>query len=174
MQYREKTWVHPATEIRRSAIQGSGLFAAQDFAPGETISIVGGAVMSDEEFARFVATKPYFNAIQVSEKTHLVEDPNVTSRTKGSLNHHCDSNLWMLDAATVGTRVRVEAGSELTVDYALFTASGEWLDPPCNCGSSHCRVTPSGTDWRLSDLQSRYSGHFSPFLNARIFSLAGV
>lgn len=129
--------------------------------------------MSEREFGKFVVTAPRFNAIQVSEDVHLVEDPRLTARSEGSLNHHCDSNLWMLDAITLGARMRIAAGSELTVDYALFTASGEWLEAPCSCGSPYCRVTPRGTDWRSSAVQSRYSGQFSPFLNARIRSLAG-
>jgi hypothetical protein len=172
LQYRAQTWVHPAAKARRSAIQGFGLFAAREFEPGDVISIVGGTVMSEEEFARVVANGPDFNAIQVSEHTHLVEDPRVSVATKGSLNHHCDSNLWMVDAVTVAARAPISAGSELTVDYALFTTSGEWLESPRNCGSPHCRVTPRGTDWRLPEVQLRYRDHFSPFLNARICSLA--
>ena len=100
--------------------------------------------------------------------------PEFTATLKGSLNHHCDSNLWMLDEVTLATRGPVSAGSEFTVDYALFTTSGEWLIPPCHCGSRQCRENPGGSDWRMPKMQRRYEGHFSPFLNARIGSNANA
>jgi uncharacterized protein len=38
----------------------------------------------------------------------------------------------------------------------------------CNCGSPHCRRIVTNEDWRRPDVQERYAGHFSPFLNHRI------
>jgi hypothetical protein len=174
VQYRTRTWVHAEIEIGRSPIHGFGMFAGRDFEQGESLSIVGGSVMSDDEFRRFVSTAKSFNAIQIDELLHLVELPEATARSEGSLNHHCDSNLWMLDQVTLAARGPITAGSELTVDYALFTTSGVWLSGPCQCGSRLCRVTPCGTDWRLREVRDRYSGHFSPFLNSRIDSSAAM
>jgi len=38
----------------------------------------------------------------------------------------------------------------------------------CRCGSPLCRGVITGDDWRRTDLQARYRGHFSPFIDARI------
>jgi SET domain-containing protein len=131
---------------------------------------VGGDLMDEEEFRAFVRNTPRFNAIQVDEGLHLVERPEVTERRAGgSLNHSCDSNLWMADEVTLVARRDIAAGEELTVDYALHTADPDWeLDGPCNCGSALCRGTVRGSDWRLAEIQERYRGHFSPFINERI------
>ena len=137
---------------------------------GETVEVVGGVLMDEEEFRAFVRKTPRFNAIQVDEGLHLVEPPEVTERRQGgSLNHSCDSNLWMADEVTLVARRDIAADEELTVDYALHTIDPDWeLDGPCNCGSALCRGTVGGSDWRLAEVQVRYRGHFSPFINERI------
>jgi hypothetical protein len=126
--------------------------------------------MDEEELRAFVRNTLRFNAIQVDEGLHLVEPPEVTERRQGgSLNHSCDSNLWMADEVTLVARRDIAADEELTVDYALHTADPDWeLDGPCNCGSALCRGTVRGSDWRLPEVQERYLGHFSPFINERI------
>jgi uncharacterized protein len=137
---------------------------------GETVEVVGGVLMDEEEFHAFVRKTPRFNAIQVDEGLHLVEHPEVTERRQGgSLNHSCDSNLWMANEVTLVARRDIAADEELTVDYALHTVDPDWeLDSPCNCGSALCRGTVRGSDWRLPEVQERYRGHFSPFINERI------
>jgi hypothetical protein len=62
----------------------------------------------------------------------------------------------------------IAAGEELTFDYALCTVNSAWHIDPCACGSPLCRRRVTGDDWRRKDLQQRYAGHFSPFINERI------
>ncbi len=82
-------------------------------------------------------------------------------------NHSCDPNLWMQDAVTISTRRQIATGEELTIDYALFTANPGW-SMPCRCRSRRCRGVVTGDDWRRSDLQVRYRGHFAPFITELI------
>src|SRR5205823_12609126 len=84
------------------------------------------------------------------------------------INHSCDSNVWMDDAFTLSARWPVEAGEELTIDYAMLEADvGAW-DFECQCGSPVCRGVVTGDDWRRPELQHRYRGHFSPLINKLI------
>jgi hypothetical protein len=167
--YRRRYWTDPRTEVRPSPIQGQGVFAREPILAGEIVEIIGGTLMTQAEFEAFAATASRFNAVQIAEGTHLVEKPEVTDTRRGSLNHSCDSNLWMADEATLVARRDIAAGEELTVDYALFTADPAWeLDGTCRCGSPSCRETVRGSDWRLPEVQDRYRGHFSPFINERI------
>jgi SET domain-containing protein len=171
--YRSVTWTDPRQEFRASATAGVGAFARAPIAAGEVVEIVGGTVMDERSFRRFQRDTPRLNAIQIAEDLHLVETPEVTARRGGgSLNHSCDSNLWMADEVTLVAPRAIAAGEELTVDYALFTAQEDWrLDQPCRCGSPLCRRTITGADWRLPEVQRRYYPHFTPFLNARIVVL---
>lgn len=167
--YLPKTWVSPKQEAHPSPIQGMGMFARQAIRQGEVVEIIGGQLISEEEFEIFQKNAPRYNAIQIGEKLHLVELLENTYQREGSLNHSCDSNLWMADAVTVVARFDILPGQELTIDYALFTAQNDWrMNVVCNCGALVCRKTITGNDWNLPDVQNRYHNHFSPFLNERI------
>ena len=167
--YLSQTWTDPRIEFRDSPISGIGMFASNPIKKSETVCIVGGTVMTDSEFAAFQATHSLYNSIQVDDHLHLVEDPEITRCQDGSMNHSCDSSAWMADEATLVARRDIQAGEEVTVDYALFTTQSNWmLDNRCHCGAPHCRRIITGDDWRRKDVQERYRNHFSPFINRRI------
>ena len=89
------------------------------------------------------------------------------------MNHSCDPNVWFDDEVTLVARQDIAVGEELTVDYAMFEGcEGMVSSWTCCCGSELCRGGFTGKDWRQADLQARYRGHFSPFLNERIQALS--
>ena len=70
-------------------------------------------------------------------------------------------------------RVSFVAGDVLSYDYA--TSDGcDYDEFECACGAVSCRGKITGYDWMLPELQIRYRGHFSPYLAARIASLAAI
>jgi uncharacterized protein len=171
-EYLRQTWNDPRINIRRSPISGNGMFVREMIRKGETVSVAGGVVMTEAEFEAFQASHSRYNAIQIDEDLHLVEQVEITKALEGSMNHSCDSNVWMLDEVTLVARRDIVPGEEITVDYGLFTAQSGWmLENSCHCASSHCRQTITGNDWKQEDVQERYLGHFSPFLNRRIANL---
>lgn len=173
--YPRTSWIDSRAEERPSPIHGFGYFASAPIHDGEVIARFGGDLMSDDEFRAFHRSTERYNAIQVDENAHLVEPPDLTRTQRGSLNHSCDPNLWMADPVTIVARRDIAAGEELTIDYALFTTQPDWqLDRPCSCGSALCRGTVTGNDWQRPDLQQRYAGHFSPFINRRIARLTSA
>jgi len=170
--YLPQTWTDHRIEIKQSLISGNGMFARNFIKKGETICVVGGMLVTESEFKAFQVSHSTYNAIQIDEDLHLVEQSEITQSFEGSMNHSCDSNVWMEDEVTLVARRDIAAGEEITVDYALFTTQSNWsLDNPCHCGSSYCRKTITGNDWKLKDLQERYRNHFSPFINRRIEKL---
>ncbi|HET9913481.1 MAG TPA: SET domain-containing protein-lysine N-methyltransferase [Anaerolineales bacterium] len=167
--YIPQTWTDPRIEFRKSRISGDGMFAREPFKKGEVVCIVGGAVMTDAEFAAFQAVHSLYSFIQIDENLYLVEDLETTRFLYASMNHSCDSSTWMDDEVTLAARRDIESGEEFTVDYALFTTQSNWmLDNRCHCGSAHCRRVITGDDWQREDVQERYRHHFSPFINRRI------
>ena len=145
-----------------STIEGTGLFAGRTFAEGERVVVLGGTVIDDAELARL---QPQ-SSLAIGEGVNLMQDDDDAARYG---NHSCDPSLWLADEVTLVTRRPVEAGEELTVDYATMTVAPWQME--CRCGSSSCRGVITGDDWRRPDLQERYSGRFSPFINARIARL---
>lgn len=165
-------WVDSRVESHSSPIQGSGGFAREPIAAGEVVVIIGGSPMTEAEFRAFQAQVKRYDAVQIGEDLHWVDTSGGLEKVGVSLNHSCDSNLWMRDDVTLVARRDIAPDEEITVDYALFTAQPDWkLELPCNCGSPLCRREITGNNWKLPDVQTRYRDHFSPFINARIARL---
>jgi hypothetical protein len=165
------SWLDPRVEIRPSPISGRGLFAREPIAAGEIVERWGGVRMTDAELWEIAATLPRYNSAAVSEGNNLLlalDDPI------GFGNHSCDPNLWMRDAITVEARRAIARDEELTIDYATHTVTPSWrMETECRCGSPLCRSIITGNDWQRPELQERYRGHFSPFINDRIARLQG-
>jgi uncharacterized protein len=149
--------------VGRSAIDGSGLFARHALAEGEMVLVLGGTVIDDAELARLSR----HSSLAVGEGINLLQADDDPARYG---NHSCDPNLWLADEVTLVARRRIEAGEELTVDYATMTVAPWQME--CRCGAADCRGVVTGDDWRRLDLQERYRGRFSPFVDARISSRA--
>jgi hypothetical protein len=61
---------------------------------------------------------------------------------------------------------------EITFDYA--TAVSEWVGMPplpCNCTAPGCRKIILDNDWRSEELQRKYNGYFSLYLQKKIDAL---
>src|SRR5581483_5291019 len=119
--YCPTSWYDARVEIRSSLIQGGGMFAREPIAEGEIVAIVGGTVMTEDEFQAYILTVPRFNATQIGEHLHLVDLIQTPETVAGSINHSCNSNLWLQDEVTVVARKAIAPGEELTLDYALTT-----------------------------------------------------
>jgi uncharacterized protein (DUF952 family) len=160
------SWLSPKLGVRPSRIEGLGLFAMSDIAEGEPVSVLGGRAMTNEEFAAYVATVERWSAAAVDEDLNVVQEDDDPLR-RG--NHSCDPELWMADELTLVARRAMTLGEEASVDYALMTVDETWI-MACRCGRPGCRGSVTGSDWRRADLQARYRGHFSPFIERRISS----
>jgi len=154
------------------------MFASAPIRQGEVVTVWGGTLLlTDDDLsgdqARMWQVEGYVWAT-VGEGLYLAArlDPQEEDLTD-YINHSCDPNVWMSDAVTLSARRFIAAGEELTIDYCLFEGDEDHVPAwTCRCGSAHCRGRFTGRDWRRADLQERYRGHFSPFVEARIRELA--
>lgn len=158
-----ESWVDARLEMRLSPISGRGLFACEPIRAGEPVIAWGGTVFSRAEL---LAGKANPETVAVLDQGLYLADPaGEPVADEYTLNHSCDSNLWMLDAFTLSTRRAIHAGEELTADYALWLYDQDWSLEHCQCGSPFCRGKVTDRDWMLPELQARYAGHFTPYLN---------
>jgi hypothetical protein len=166
------SWLDPRVEIRPSPISGCGLFAHEPIAAGEMVERWGGVHITDAEVREIAATVSRYNSAAIGEGINLLL---ALDDLIGFGNHSCDANLWMRDAITVEARRAIARDEELTIDYATHTVTPSWrMETECRCGSPLCRHIITGDDWQLPELQRRYRGHFSPFINDRIARLQEV
>jgi RimJ/RimL family protein N-acetyltransferase len=160
--YRQHSWISEAVTARDSPIHGRGLFAARAIPAGEVIAVMGGPRLDDAQLAEYRHDHPGGAAATIGEGQHLLLDGPLRLE-----NHSCDPNLWLADEVTIVARYDIDAGQELTIDYALHTVDPGWT-LRCSCGAIACRGVITGSDWQLPTLQAGYADHFSPFINERI------
>jgi hypothetical protein len=159
------SWLDPRVEVRPSTIHGLGLFARDPIRAGVALELLGGTIVSHAEVRSIIAGGGRYDGIALDAERDLMIEPSDWPGIHG--NHSCDPNLGMADAVTIEARRDVSAGSELLIDYAMFTLDPDW-SMRCKCGSGLCRGRVTGDDWRRPELQRRYRGHFAPVLERLI------
>jgi uncharacterized protein len=161
--YRRNSWVDERVGVGVSAISGRGCLSVANIPEGTTVIIWGGVVLSPDDVLSGRAKAN--TAVRIGEDLFIASRPEDPLTIDGFMNHSCDPNVWLVDEVTLVTRRPLRAGDELTIDYAMWGELESWI---CCCGSPLCRGRLHADDWRRAELQERYRGHFSPFINARI------
>ena len=161
------SWFNDKTEKRGSTIAGRGLFARARIPKGEVVAVKGGAVLDARAFARIQAAVTPAE-IQIEDDLYIT--PLTAEQVESNilcLNHSCQPNVGVRGQIAFVAMQDIEAGAELTIDYAMIDG-----DPQermqCSCGAASCRDLITGDDWRLPHLQERYAGYFSRYLQDRI------
>jgi SET domain-containing protein len=160
------SWFNSKTERRASPIHGRGLFARVAIAAGEIVAVKGGAIM-DSATLSLVREAVSPAEIQIEDDLYIA--PRSADEVEANilcLNHSCHPNVGVRGQITFVAMRDIPAGAELTIDYAMIDG-----DPAermaCSCGTLECRKLITGDDWRLQELQRRYAGYFSRYLQDR-------
>src|SRR6266511_5168507 len=160
------SWFNPKTEKRTSPIQGRGLFARVAIQAGEVVAVKGGAIM---DFTAFALVRDLVSPAEIQIEDHLYIAPRSADEIEANilcLNHSCDPNVGVRGQITFVAMHDIPAGSELTIDYAMIDGDpAERME--CSCGAAECRRVITGSDWRAPELQRRYAGYFSRYIEER-------
>jgi len=161
------SWLTDAAEIRSAGAKGRGVFARHDIAVGAVVTAFGGFVMDAEAF-HSLPLLHQTHSLQISADLFLAcpssaEDADL-------FNHSCSPNLGISGSIMLVALRDIAAGEELTFDYAMCDAD-DYDEFECHCASPLCRRKVTGNDWMLPELQERYAGRFSTYLETRIAEL---
>jgi uncharacterized protein len=162
-----QTYFSPKTEKRLSGIEGRGLFAKEPTAQGEIVVVKGGYVMTTDQRNK-VSKYMGPSDIQIAEDLH--SGPTTPKDREGGmmhLNHSCEPNLGLQGQIVFVALRDISKDEELTFDYAM-TDDDPHDDMQCHCGASSCRGTVTGRDCKRADLQRKYDGYFSWYIQRRI------
>lgn len=161
------TYFSPKTEKRLSRIEGRGLFAKAPISKGELVVVKGGYVMTTSQRDQVSASIGPCE-IQIAEDLHI--GPITPEAREGGmmhLNHSCEPNLGLQGQIVFVALRDISKDEELTFDYAM-TDDASHDEMTCHCGASSCRGIVTGCDWKRAELQRKYDGYFSWYIQRRI------
>jgi uncharacterized protein len=142
----------PPIVVRRSRIQGQGVFATRDIAEGERVVEYTGARISSEDAdaqSPDDETSPHHHTFLFAIDDRVVIDGSNGGNDARFINHSCEPNC---EVVVVRGRVFIHAlgaireGEELVYDYWYTTDESYTLEDlrriyPCRCGAEACRRT---------------------------------
>jgi SET domain-containing protein len=162
---RVRSYISPkATKGLPSAIEGRGLMARAPIARGEIVAIKGGHIVDSA-----TATVGYSD-IKIADGFLIAAvEADEYEDVMLFLNHSCEPNVGVGGNILFVAMRDIAAGEELTIDYALFDDNDERMD--CQCRRPSCRGVVSGRDWQRPELQAKYAGYFSWYLQQKIDAL---
>lgn len=161
------SWFSPKTVKHASAIEGRGLFARETISRDEIVAVKGGAIMDAAAFA-LVRDAVTPSEIQIEDGLYIA--PRSAGEVEANilcLNHRCDPNVGVRGQISFVAMRDIAPDTELTIDYAMIDGDPT-LKMQCSCGAPECRGLITGDDWRRPDLQRKYRGYFSRYLQDRI------
>ena len=142
------------------------MFAAKRIREGEVVSVRGGHIL-ERRAQRRRRKPPGYWGYPIAEG--LVLGPLTKRETESVmmfLNHSCAPNVGILGQIVFVAMRDIRPGEELTIDYAMF--GGDPKSMRCGCGAASCRGVITAADWRQKELQRKYAGYFSSYLQRRM------
>jgi len=141
-------------ELRRSDDKGEGVFATQGFDVGDTVMV--GRILR-------VLSHNHAHATQAGIEEYVLYDGLIPK-----VNHSCEPNCGVrrneTGAGDLVARTRIEAGQEITLDYAMRNYSVEHFPTRCACGETNCRGRITGWKDLPAERKTDYTGYASPYL----------
>jgi SET domain-containing protein len=165
------SYLSSKTEVRESKIHGHGLFAVAEIAKDEIVAVKGGHIVDRKTLREKIA--PRLGSVEIQIGDDLFIAPVSDEERELSMlysNHCCNPNLGVRGEITFVAMRDVRAGEELTHDWAM--TDDDDYSAECKCGAPGCRKILTGRDWQRPELQKRYAGFFSAYLERRIAFLA--
>jgi len=160
------SYLSPKAAVKNSPIHGRGLFATEEFRPGEIVCVKGGYIFNRATLGEIT---PSLGPAEIQIADDLFIGPRHTEEREGGMifsNHSCDPNIGVQGQIVFVAMRQIAPGEELTHDWA--TTDDDDYSTPCRCGAATCRGVITGRDWQKKDLQRKYRGKFSWYLQRKI------
>lgn len=158
---------HLSPKVRSSELPqkgGCGLFVVEPLKKGELILLWGGKVIRKDEIDPGMANLTQ-RVLQVDDGLFLLTPEQL--EPADCLNHSCEPNAGFTGQVGLVAMRDLAEGEEVCIDYAMCD-SDPYDEFDCNCGTAECRGRVTGEDWKLPELQARYDGYFSAYLQRRL------
>jgi len=168
--------IHRAThflslKLRREGFPdkgGHGIVAAAPIRRGELLCVWGGRIVNRAEVDALSEVERSY-VLQIEDQLYLFAPGPVEHAEY--VNHSCAPNAGFSGQISLVALRSIRPGEEVCFDYGM-SESSDFAEFDCRCGAPSCRGRVRSDDWMRPDLQHRYRGFFSPYLQRRIDGLA--
>lgn len=148
--------------IKRSTINGNGLFIGRNFKKGEIVDFVHGPKILIKDWTPKLS-KISPNWIGASKYTWIITDDSPFKY----INHSCEPNVAIKGQRTVYALKNLVTDEEIVMDYSLTETDKGWSIAACSCGSKYCRKKIGPITSLTVDQFKKYKSIISPrFINA--------
>ena len=145
--------------VSESRIHGLGVFAAREFAPGETVLTMDDSRVVDDEHPLRPELGEYAHHCDYLAGGLVI----LQGWPERHINSSCDPNAYArrdAEGSRVVARRPIRPGEEITTDYIIDCHGGEvWQ---CACGSARCRRTIASS---FFELPPEWQAEYLPLLN---------
>lgn len=117
--------------IKKSKIEGMGVFANRDFKRGEIVIKWNTDTFLSKKEAGHIPEREKRYIYPIGNRFLLQQPP------ARYVNHSCNPNTKVVDDASDVAIKDIRKGEEITSDYSLSFAPDEKME--CNCGSRNCK-----------------------------------
>lgn len=135
------------------------------------MAIFGGDIMKIDEIDDLPPDMQEY-PMQIEERFVLGSRTNTEPEDTDFFNHSCEPNSGFRGQIFLVALRDIQKGEEITFDYAMVAAESQTSDIvfelECNCGASACRGIITENDWKKQDLQEKYHGYFSQYIQELI------
>ncbi|MCC7570803.1 SET domain-containing protein-lysine N-methyltransferase [Candidatus Micrarchaeota archaeon] len=116
--------------VKKSKIEGKGVFAARDFKKGEVVIKWNLLHQLTKDEAKKLSEKEKKYLAHIDGKIIVQQSP------AKYVNESCNPNTHVKNFCDVALR-NIKKGEEITSDFSSNLGPGETMK--CNCGSKNCR-----------------------------------
>ena len=163
--------MNPCCEVRNSSIDQRGVYARAAIAKGERLAIFGGDILAIDDTFKLPELFRYY-PLQIEERFMLYMRNPETPEDTDYFNHSCSPNAGLKGQIFLTAMRDIDVNEEITFDYCMslseFTGSDFVIEFECSCNSPECRGKVTQKDWRLKNLQDKYRGYFSLYIQEKI------
>ena len=168
----KNSWLNPKLMVKNTVAYGMGVFAKEDVKQGERLAIFGGDIMYIDEIKSLPEELRDYT-LQIEERFVLGSSRNATEpEDTDFFNHSCEPNSGLKGQIFLVAIRDIQKDEEITFDYAMVLSKSVGSDivfeMECKCGSKNCRRKITEDDWRIPELQKRYNGYFSQYIQEKI------
>lgn len=164
------SYLAPSCFVKRNPNGELGVFAKNQIAEGELISVWGGKIYTEAEIDELSDTCPELatHSVSVYPGFYLGSTDLDCLDEVEMFNHSCEPNAGVRGQILFVARRLIESGEEITFDYD--TTEVDSIPFKCDCGSANCRGTIDGSGWKDPEFQQRNAGFFSTYVQDLIDS----